>query len=181
MLSGAIYSYWSFNEQVTPAGTLEKIARTLPTSGSVLATSAGFPIQDFSAGASFGAKSVWTYQNPTFTGAATFDLTALPAPEAMAAATGSPIVTLATVKGVLIYSAAGDGVPLYFGNPGTNGWVAWTDTAAARLLVMGGIPLGLYNPGAQAVAPWTVDATHKVIRLDAGAATFAVSIAILGA
>jgi hypothetical protein len=179
--NGTIFHYWSFNEQVAPTGSLEKIQRVLPTQGSVLNTSAGFAVGDWSVATSFGVKSVWTYNNTAFTGAVTWDLTALPAPEAVAVATGSPIITLAQVKGILIYSTAGDGIPLYFGNPGTNGWGSWIDTLAARALIIGGIPWATYNLGAQAVAPWTVDATHKVIKLDAGANTFAVSMAILGA
>jgi hypothetical protein len=178
-LKGTIYSYLSFTEQLTPSGTLDQINRSIPTAGGPLGISAGYGIQDFGLGASMGAKTLWTYGNAAFTGASTFDLTALPAPEAVAIATGSPVITAAVVKGIWIYSGAPDGQILYFGNPGTNGWTAWTDTAAARALVMGGMPWAIGNLLAQATAPWTVDATHKVIKLDAGGNTFPVYMAIL--
>jgi hypothetical protein len=177
-IAGNVYHYWTFTEQQNPVAgaALDQLGRTINAG-----TQNGVALADLSLGASFGAKFIWSFKAPTFTGAQTWDLTALPVPNAAASGTGSPIVTLALVKGVWISTTAADGTIVYFGNPGANGWTAWTDTPAARALVMPGLPFGIYNPMAQATAPWTVDATHRLVKIDAGAATVALTWGVFGA
>jgi len=128
----------------------------------------------------FAQQIAWGYRG-SFTGAQTFDLTALPLPSVSAHGTGSPIVTLAQVRGLFVYNeSATDGVILYVGNAGSNPWSACWDTATNREKVLASSPMLKTNLLHQGANPWTVDATHKNLMLDFGASTAFAQIIIWG-
>ena len=174
MLQGTINLYLTFTDKVTGTTFVDTVNRNIN-----FGTAAGIGIQDFTLGASLGAKSMWTYSNPALTGTVTFDLTALPVPQSAGVATGSPIVTAAVVKGIFVQTGAADGQILYLGNAGTNPFSAFLDTATTRVKVMGSSPFAASNLLAQGSNAWTVDGTHKNLMIDAGANTFAVQLALL--
>jgi hypothetical protein len=171
-LSGKITTTINFNETLDPS-TAERVKRDID-----LAIS-NYALTDGTGAAQ--ANKVWTKRQTLTATSATYDLAALALPNVAGSGTGSPLLAFTKIKLIALYNeSTTDGAILYFGNAATNRFSAYTDTSAARLLCMPGIPLILASTLAQASNPWTVDATHKDIKIDSGAATITYTLIIAG-
>jgi hypothetical protein len=163
------------NEQTTPTNTGATVQDKINFGIS------GVNLVDLTASTINGVKFMWPYSNPAFTGAMTLNLQALAMPNVAGYGTGSPIITLAIVKLIYIYWGGADGQICYFGPGASNAWTAWTDTPAARELIMPGTGIVKSNLLTQGSNPWTVSSGACEIKIDAGSNTGPLQIAILGA